>query len=396
MKERYDVIVVGGGPAGSAAAIAAGRAGASVLLIEKENCLGSMSTSGFVNPLFDHANKDGLLREIINELKERHAWGGFWNESFIYEYMKEILERKCTEAGVTLLYDTRYVGVMREGNRVLGVCTENIEGRCAFYGSVVIDGSGDAAVAADAGAQWELGDEENGECQSMTLMYLVGGIPEKYRDGLMIYKLLQEAFARQGRGGNSPFTMPYMIPVPNSDFAVMQLTHMRNYSPLSARDRTEAVLEGRRQMIETFEVLRDFDPDFSRFYLIQSAPLLGIRESRRIVGEYCLTEDDLACGARFPDGITEVRFGIDIHRNNDDEQECHPVKPYQIPYRCLIPKGIEGLLVAGKTISGTHVAMASYRVTGDCCAMGEAAGKAAAYAARERVGVRDVPVEVYR
>ena len=396
VKNRYDVVVVGGGPSGSAAAIAAGRMGASVLLIEKENCLGGMSTAGFVNPLFDHANKGGLLREYIDELKSRNAWGGFWRESFVYEYMKELLERKCLEAGADLLYDTRYVGAEMDGSRITGVRTENIEGRKTYLGGVVIDASGDGAVAADAGAPWELGDE-NGQCQSMTLMYLIGGLPDKYRneDGLMMYDVLEAAFARQNAGGHSPFARPYLIPIPNSDFAVLQLTHMRGYSPLDAAGRTMAVIEGRRQMIATFEALRDFDEDFKNAYLIQSAPLLGVRESRRILGEYLLTEEDCVSGARFEDAVADVTFGIDIHDSDSKKQTCRGVKPYQIPFRCLIPKNVEGLLVAGKTISGTHAAMASYRVTGNCVAMGEAAGKAAAWAALHNASVRKVPVEVY-
>ncbi len=395
-KTCYDVIVVGGGPAGTAAAISAGRAGAKVLLIEKENCLGGMSTAGFVNPLFDHENKGGLLREVINELKARNAWGGFWKESFIYEYMKEISESMCLDAGVDILFDTRCCGAIMEGNRIKGVIAENIEGRTEYSAGAVIDCSGDACVCNDAGAKWLIGDENDGSCQAMTLMYLMGGLPGKYRneDGLMMYDVLENAYKKQNLGNTSPYRMPFLIPVPNSDFAVLQLTHMRNYNPLSARDRTKAVIEGRKQMLTTFEALRDFDEDFRSSYLIASAPLLGIRESRRIVGEYTLTEEDLVNGIKFDDSVCEATFVIDIHCENDTSQASKSVKPYDIPYRSLIPKGIEGLLAAGKTISGTHIAMASYRVTGNCWAMGEAAGSAAAYAVKNHVSVRNVPNEI--
>lgn len=394
VRGSYDVIVAGGGPSGCAAAVAAARAGASVLLVERQNCLGGMWTSGFVNPLFDSENKGGLLAEWIAELKKHGAWGGFWNISFHYEYMKVLLEQQCHKAGVTLLYETQCVGALRDGNRVQGILTESIEGRAAYRGRVTVDASGDGALAAAAGANLWYGEAETHACQAMTLMFLVGNIPEKYRDGLMMYDVLEAAYEKEGLGRTAPFQVPYLIPVPNTNFGVVQLTHMRGYSALSAEERTLAVMEGRRQMIEVCELLRRYDPDFQNLILLQSAPVLGVRESRRIDGEYMLTDRDIETGAQFPDGVCTVTFNVDIHDEGKTGQTCSQVRPYQIPYRCMIPKGLEGLLVAGKTISGSRKAMASYRVTGDCCAMGEAAGKAAAYAAARNISVRQVPDRV--
>ncbi len=391
-KNEFDIIVVGGGPSGTAAAVAAARKGSSVLLIEQTYCLGGMWTSGFVNPIFDYENKKGFMKELVDELKDKGQWGGFWDSSFTYEYMKEMLERKCLEAGVTLLYDTHYEGAVLDGDRVVGVKVKNIEGESEYRGKIIIDASGDALVAADAGAECRVGDKD-GKCQSVTLMYIVCGIPEKYKDGAMIYKELLAAYEAQGEGKEPPFEVPYLIPVPGSGFGVVQLTHM-NVKPLSAADRTAAVIEGRRQMIETFEMLKNYNPDFKGLALVQSAPLLGIRESRRIVGEYCVNTEDIMNGAHFPDAVAKVTFNVDIH-GNEQEQVCCDVTEYELPYRSLIPKGIEGLLVVGKTISGTHTAMASYRVTGNCCAMGENAGLAANYAITNSVGVREVPNDIF-
>ena len=392
----FDVIVCGGGPAGSAAAICAARAGASVLLLEQQNCLGGMWTAGFVDPLFDAANKGGLLAELIRDLDARGAWGGFIGSSFHYEYMKSLLEEKCLAAGVTLRYEVRTVAVLQDGCRVTGVVTEDLEGRLAWRAKIVIDATGDAAVAAAAGAAFDVGDPDTHECQAMTLMFLVGNIPEKYRDGLMMRDVLAAAYQKEGLGRHAVFENPYLIPVPGGQFGVVQLTHMRGVSPLSAAERTMATVEGRRQMIEVVELLRRFDPDFADLVLLQSAPMLGVRESRRIRGEYTLTAEDLQNGTQFPDGICTVTFNVDIHDEKRQGQTACDVTPYQIPYRCLIPQGLEGLLVAGKAISGTHWAMASYRVTGDCCAMGEAAGRAAAYAAAHGVPVRADPAEIVR
>ncbi|MBP3703987.1 MAG: FAD-dependent oxidoreductase [Clostridia bacterium] len=394
-KGKYDVIVVGGGPSGTPAAIAAARAGAKVLVIEAQNALGGMWAGGYMNPLFDGQNKKGIMAELISNLKAHNAWGGFWGISFNFEYMKTLLEQKCRDAGVAVLYDTHYIGVETVDNKVVGVYASNIEGLLYFEADVVIDASGDAKVAADAGAQWQIGEDgDYSKCQSMTLMFMVSGIPEKYRDGLMLREVAEAAFEKEGKGHELPFKVPYLIPAPNADFANVQLTHMRGYDPLDAADRTKAVMEGRRQMMEVFEALKNYDEDFKELSLVQSAPLLGVRESRRIVGEYTLNEQDLINGAKFPDGVCTCSFNIDIHNAQSTEQSCQKVQPYQIPFRCLIPKGVEGLLVAGRTISGTHIAMASYRVTGNCCAMGEAAGKAAAYAAAHKVSVRAVPDSV--
>ena len=391
-KSRYDVIVVGGGPSGAPAGIASARMGAKTLVIEAQNSLGGMWAGGFMNPIFSWETKKGILEELITDLKKRNAWGGFWNESFIFEYMKLLLEEKSIEAGVDVLYDTHYIGCESDGKRVKGVYVSNIEGLSYYEADVFIDCTGDASLCADAGVEWQIGvDGDYTECQSITQMFMVAGIPEKYREGIMMRDVCEAAFERQGKGNQLPFKVPYLIPAPNSDFANVQLTHMRGYNPLSASDRTKAVMEGRQQMITVFEALKTFDEDFKNTSLVGTAPLLGVRESRRIVGDYTLCEEDLLKGAEFPDGICTCGFGIDIHDAKSTEQTCRRTKIYQIPFRSLIPKGFEGLLVAGRSISGTHIAMASYRVTGNCCAMGEAAGKAAAYAVKNRCSVRDVP-----
>lgn len=396
-KNKYDVIVVGGGPSGAPAGIAAARMGAKTLVIEAQNALGGMWSGGFMNPIFSWESKKGILKELISDLKERNAWGGFWNESFIFEYMKLLLEEKSVEAGVNLLFDTHYIGCECDGKRVKGVYVANIEGISYYEAEVFIDATGDASLCADAGVEWQIGaDGDYADCQAMTQMFMVSGVPEKYREGIMMHDVCEEAFLKEGKGNHLPFKVPYLIPAPNSNFANVQLTHMRGYNPLSASDRTKAVMEGRQQMITVFEALKNHDEDFKDLSLVGAAPLLGVRESRRIVGDYILNENDLLEGAQFPDGICSCGFGIDIHDANSTEQTCRRTKIYQIPFRSLIPKGFEGLLVAGRSISGTHVAMASYRVTGNCCAMGEAAGKAAAFAVKNKCSVRDVPLDLIK
>lgn len=386
---EYDIIVVGAGPAGCAAAISAARCGMKTLIIDKFNCLGGMWTTGFMNPLFDCANKGGILKEIIDELKEAKAWGGFRNQSFNYEYMKHILDVKMKDAGAEVLLNTNFSKTLAENKRVYGIVFENIEGRFAALSKIVIDATGDGNAAASAGCEFMLGEDgDYTKCQAMTLMFLVGNIPEKYKDGLMMFEKLERAYKKAGK--ILPFKKPYLIPVPNSKFGVIQFTHMYDYNPLSARDITVASEEGRRQVIDAFEALREYDEEFKEIDLIFSSNALGVRESRRIVGEYILTCDDIYSGRRFYDGIAEVTFNVDLHTKDNKAQKLTEVVPYEIPFRCLIPKSFEGILTAGRCISGDREAMASYRVTGDCCQMGEAAGKGAALAVKNNVSLKDV------
>lgn len=389
----YDIIVVGAGPAGCGAALGAARAGAKVLLLEHFNALGGAWSQYFMNPLFDSENKGGILREIIDDLKTAGEWGGFWDISFNYEAMKCLLDRKMAEAGVEVLFNTTFAKTLVEGQTVKGVVVENISGRGAYTARYVFDATGDGNVAASAGCRFAIGEKDGfRDCQAMTLMFLVANIPDKYctREGRFLRGIIDKAYAAHGKV--TPFMNPYIINVPGTHFGVVQFTHMYGYDPLSAADVTRATIEGRRQMLEGLGFLRDYDPELRGLELVFSAPALGVRESRRIVGEYVLSADDLYSGRQFPDGLCTVTFNVDIH-GGGNAQQLRKVTPYEIPLRALIPAGFDGILTAGRCISGTHEAMASYRVTADCFAMGEAAGCVAARAVQTGIPIREMKVK---
>ncbi len=391
VKGEYDVVIVGAGPAGCGAAISCGRAGLKTLIIEKSNCLGGSWTTGFINPFFDTENKAGIVDELICELDKLGQWGGFRNISFNYEYMKRILEVKMEDANVEILYNTNFSRTLCADKTVYGIVAENIEGRFALKAKYVFDCTGDGNVAADAGCAFEIGVEgDYKECQAMTLMFLVGNIPEKYKDGLMIYEKLNRAYEAEGQ--TIPFKLPVLIPVPGARFGVIQFTHMYEYDPLSAKDVTAAIIEGRKQLTEAFGYLTKHDDEFKDLELITSAGMLGIRESRRIIGEYTLTLNDIMTGAQFDDAVARVAFNADFHTKSNNAQVLFDVKPYTIPMRSLIPKGYEGLIVAGRCISGSREAQASYRVTGNCCQMGENAGRIVAEALKSAKNVREIKI----
>lgn len=388
---EYDVIVVGGGPSGVGAAIASGRCGLKTLLVEQSGTLGGMQTSGLVNPVFDCENKTGIVKEIVDELRSKGKFGAFWDKCFDYEYMKHLLDKKVKEAGVDVLFSTHFAKALCEENKVYGIITESKAGRCAYLAKYVIDCSGDADVAHSAGVKTFLGGE-NGELQSATLMFMIGGTDYVQGGKDDLYNIMKEHLEKPDCKYVLPYKHAYIIKLPDMNCAVVQLTHMTVKSPFDMENVSELYMEGRKQAIEAFEFIRSI-PQFSNITLLQTAPLIGIRESRRIKGEYTLTVSDMLEGKSFPDGFTTVTFGIDIHKADGSEQEVIRTKPYEIPFRCLIPEGFDGLLVAGKTISGTHEAMASYRVTADCMAMGEAAGCAVADALKNNMGIRKVDIK---
>lgn len=389
IKDDYDLIVVGGGPAGIGAAIAGGRAGLKTLIIERYGFFGGTWTAALVNPLFDSHRKSGIIAELRDELIEKGKFGAFWNITYDFESMKKMLDEKIKAAGVDVLFHTTFSNVIKEGDRVCGVIVETKGGRMAFTSKYVIDATGDGDVAVAAGAEYIFGNEKTGTAQAMTTMFLLSGVKLRQDKPYELYELMKKACDEHDTGYTIDFDTPYAIWLPAEDFAVVQLVHIRGRNGTDPFDLSKAELEGRARAYETFEFFKKYIPEFKDAELIMTAPQIGVRETRHIIGDYYMTVEDITTGATFEDSLGfKVLFNVDIH--DEYEQDCKKVVPYEIPLRALLPKGISGLLTAGRCISGDFYSHASYRVTGNCVAMGEGAALAVAKAIKENVDVRDI------
>ncbi|MBA4387207.1 MAG: FAD-dependent oxidoreductase [Verrucomicrobia bacterium] len=391
---EVDVLVAGGGPAGMCAALAAARTGARTMLVERYGCLGGIWTAGLVNPLFEYANKGAILADLVTALKTAGGWGGLWNMCFDGEQMKLLLDRMALEAGIDVLMHTLIVESLVEDGVVRGVVVENKNGRGAILARVTIDCTGDGDVAARAGASFGKGRSNDGLTQSMTLMFRVGGVKFQQKDASDLYSVIRQ-FAPEEAAGLT-HNKPWIINLPRPGEAVVQMTHMLRMDGTRAEDLTAASMEGRRQVARAMEIFRKCASRLGDVYLIETAMQIGVRETRRIIGDYVITEDDLVTGRTFEDGMVTASFGIDIHSPDSADQIVRPVKPYWIPYRSQLPNGLEQILTAGRCISGTHEAHAAYRVTGTCAAMGHVAGTAAAMSVCAGVSPRKLPIDALK
>jgi hypothetical protein len=400
--QRCDVLVCGGGPAGVAAALAAARSGANTHLIELHGCLGGIWTAGSLSWILDPADKPGVMREIITELERRSS--GTWRPMKKFaadpEVVKLLLEELCLEAGVTIHLHTRVVSAPRDAqNRMAVAVTESKSGRQAWAASVFVDTTGDGDLAAQAGCGFDVGHPETGECQPMSLIAVLTGL--RY-DEVAKYTTHQNGkpllLAEMARVDVSPsYSAPTLICVregtPDSlernGLFILMANHEYGVSAMDADQITRATLRARAEVHRMVERLRSLGGVWSEVALVSTAAQIGAREARRIHGRYTVTTEDLLAGARHADAVCRVTFPVDVHSTNPErgkstESVNRTLKsqPYDIPLRSLIARDVDGLLLAGRCISGDFIAHSSYRVTGNAVTMGQAAGALAARAAR--------------
>ncbi|HHY20003.1 MAG TPA: FAD-dependent oxidoreductase [Firmicutes bacterium] len=426
VKGQWDVIVVGGGTAGAIAGIAAAREGMKTLIVEAQGFLGGSATASLVTPLMsNHVDgkplNTGIGLEVMDRLSETGDCGELWGNKgfFNWEMLKFTLEDMYLEAGGELLYHAKYSAPIMDENTITGVIVETKSGRLALMAKVVIDASGDADVAATAGAPIESGDE-TGKNQALSLRFSVANIDlEKFADfieSLGAQRPKIEFFhAAHVNGKEYPLTPLFKKAyedgtLEESDgdyfqiFGVPGRPHELSFNCpriSSLTDGTDvwhltnAQIEGRQRIRRLLNFMKKYFPGFEDSYIATIASMVGVRESRRVRGEYYLTEEDYVEARKFPDGICKNRYPIDIHSHKKgggvnfyshmDKNEYH-----EIPYRALVPLNVENLLVAGRSISASFVAESSIRIQPNCHAMGQAAGVAAALAIKEGKTVREL------
>ena len=391
---QSDVMICGGGPAGVAAAIAAAREGASTTLIELHGCLGGVWTAGALTWIIDHENKAGVMKEILERLQaggfRARLADGTWTNGYDVEGMKSVLEEMCMEAGIRIRLHTRVVAAgVDENKRLTHVITESKSGREAWSAKMFVDATGDGDLAAAAGCGFDMGRDEDGHTQPMSLLAILAGIEaDQVRgfisdEGLPWGVPLDALRQEMNRAGVEPsYSKPTLFRIHDNLFTLMA-NHQYLVKGTNADDLSRATLEARAEVRLIVDGLRSLGGCWANLRLVSTGAQIGVREGRRIHGRYTVTADDLRNGAQHEDAAADVTFCVDIHSVDPKKDKgLHTggikTKPYQIPLRALIARDVDGLLLAGRCISGDFFAHASYRVTGNAVATGEAAGRHAA------------------
>ena len=400
----YDVIVVGGGPAGVGAAVAAARNGASTLLVERFGALGGLATTGLMtvySGLTAFRSDEPIIAGVMREIIDRGAAGG-WVEDLGYiatvhpEGLKRDLDAFVTESGADILFHAFAVDVITRGSQITALIVATKQGLWAFRARVFIDCTGDGDVAARAGAPFEFGRPLDGLTQPVSLMFMMCDVDldriNRYRREAEDMELRKMVAAAVEAGEMDPFEdklMGFMRDPAIPHIVYVNFSAIRRVDATDPRQMTRAEIEGRRQAAQLVEVFRKRLPGCENAKLVLSACTVGVRESRRILGHYVLDVHDVLGCRRFDDGIARNSFFVDIHHPEHgglwNPRWLPPGGWHHIPYRCLVPRQIDNLLVAGRCISATHEALGSVRVMAPCCAMGQAAGTAAAMAVADNL-----------
>lgn len=408
--KKYELIVVGGGFAGFGAAVAAAREGVKTLLIERTNALSGAANTGLVMPFMPYRAvmghdedgqpiykylSEGIFKEIVDKLREAGRTDSKGTR-FDNEYLKLIMNRMAVESGVELLFNATVCGAVREGNRIKSVTVVGRGQTLELEADYFIDATGDANLISMTGFPFRVGRECDKLCQPMTLCFRLAGVDVD--EFFKIYrKEMQERYLEWQRKGKIRNPRENILPFHTLIDGVLHLNTTRTVKldPTDMFDVTKAEIEAREQVFEMLEFFRTFDC-CKNAQVVSSACEIGTRESRMVDGEYVLTGQDLLSLCRFHDSIALGNYDIDIHNPEGSGTSHHYFGQgefYEIPYRSLIPKNSENLLVAGRCVSCDHEAQASIRIMPIVCTLGQAAGSAIAVAKQDNCGVKEVDIE---
>ena len=405
-----DVLVLGSGPAGFAAAYTAAKNGASVILVEQSGDVGGISTSGLMSHWTGSCNSP-LYLEILRRSACLNE-GEFRNKiisTIDPEKLKTLYLEMLCEAGVRVMLYTFAEDAICDGDRISGAVVINKSGKTEIFARVTIDATGDGDIAARAGAEYYLGRETDNKMQPATLMFKVGGVDYSRAVFLGSFESTYEtqagelqALAKEHIPAPAGHILTYKTTLPG--IVTCNMTNAIEIDGTDAEDLTRATLICRRQMDAIVSYLRRFVPGYENCFIVSSASLIGIRETRHFKGLYTLTETDILEARVFDDYVVkDAYFNFDVHNitgagldKTGVQKHFSQDKGYTIPYRCLLPEIKENLLLCGRNISGTHMAHSNFRVMPICVGIGEAAGAAAALAVKYDCSLKAVSVEKIR
>ena len=407
---QTDVLVCGGGPAGIGAALRAARMGARVMILEMGGCLGGIATAGMMSH-WGGRSSSKILQELM-ELSREADLGYSWidenrpgKNAVPHDLQMIVLEQMMEKEGVKILYYTMVCRAVMDGDRIVGVVVQNKSGQGMIRAKCVIDATGDGDVAASAGVPFFKGRESDGKMQPCTIMFKIGGVdyeravfPKSFETLVETEKGELQALAKKLLPFPAGHVLLYRQPEPGT--VCVNMTNAIGIDGTDAESVTEGVLTCRSQIMPILKFLREYVPGYENCWLMSSASLLGIRETRHFEGLASLSAEDILEAKVYPDWVVKrAYFNFDVHNMTGASLDKTGVQKhftqkqdYSIPYGCLLPRNVEGLLLSGRNISGSHLAHSNFRIMSVCMALGEAAGAAAALAIQDGKRLRDVDV----
>ena len=405
-----DVLVCGGGPAGVGAAVRAGRMGADVTIIESLDCLGGIATAGMMSHWTGYSSSKILSEIFERSLKKCQVLG--WDEKnecndivINQEVLKIVLDEMVCEANVKTLFYTMACEAVVDGGRIVGVVVQNKNGRGIIKAKTVIDATGDGDIAASAGVPYFKGRETDGKMQPCTIMFKVGGVdysravfPGSFETKVNTDKGELQALAQE----ILPFPAGHVLLYKQTTTGTVccNMTNCIDVDGTDAQSMTRGIQVCRSQLEPIIKFLREYVPGYEKCWLMSTAHLLGIRETRHFKGIQSLSADDILEAKVYENWVVrQAFFNFDVHNMSGSsidetgvQKEWKQPEAYTIPYGCLLPENIEGLLLSGRNISGSHLAHSNFRVMPIAMAVGEAAGAAAVLSLKNGQLLRDVNV----
>ena len=406
-----DVLVCGGGPAGIGASIRASREGASVMMVEAQGCLGGIATAGMMSH-WGGRSSSKIMQEIFTNTYEKAkdiGWAhenGCGTDAIYHDIQKIVLEEMVIKEGIKVLYYTFVCKAVVENGAIIGVIVENKSGRGFIKAKRVVDATGDGDVAASAGVPFFKGRESDGRMQPCTIMFKIGGVdysravfPPSFETTIELPKGEIQALGKEHLPFPAGHVLLYSQPTPGT--VCCNMTNAIEIDGTDAQDLTKGVLTCNSQIIPIIKFLREYVPGYENCWLMSVAQLIGIRETRHFEGLESIEKDDIL-EAKYHENwvVRRAWFNFDVHNltgasldKTGIQHNWKQKNDYTIPYGCLLPKNVEGLLLSGRNISGSHMAHSNFRIMSVCIALGEAAGVAAALSIKQSKRLRDVDVK---